>query len=132
MTYNMLLELKAAIISQNFASNNAAFEHCCIALLKNNQKIATRIFGQKIGQIKNEFIADIILIDYKPYTEFSSNSLYGHMVFGLSESQIDTTIINGKILMQNKKLLNLNEDIINNRALKLSAKLFEKFFIYNY
>ncbi len=129
ITYNMLMELKSAILAQNLACNNpnTGFKLCCPALLQNNQKIASRIFEQSIGQIAPNFTADLILLDYQPYTEFSSNSLWGHIAFGLSEAQVDTTIVNGKVLMQNKKLLSLDENDIYQKALNLATSLFKRF-----
>ena len=55
------------------------------------------------------------------------NNTFGHMVFGLSQATVDTTIVGGRVLMQNKRLtLDLDEPRINARARELATKLWKR------
>ena len=48
------------------------------------------------------------------------------MVFGISQAAVDTTIVGGRVLMENKRLtLDLDEARINARARELAAKLWK-------
>ena len=38
-------------------------------------------------------------MDYKPFTPFSDANIDGHMIFGMTGRQCQTTIANGKTLM---------------------------------
>jgi cytosine/adenosine deaminase-related metal-dependent hydrolase len=97
-------------------------------LLENNAKIANKFFyGTKVGELKKGNAADIILVDYIPFTPFNSNTFLGHFLFGIFEAQVDTTICNGKILMQNKKVKTLNEEKIASDAMKLAKRLWNRF-----
>jgi hypothetical protein len=49
------------------------------------------------------------------------------MVFGMTESAVETTIVAGKILMHDRKLLNLDEEEVNAKARELAVKLWERF-----
>jgi cytosine/adenosine deaminase-related metal-dependent hydrolase len=72
-------------------------------------------------------MADVICIDYDPPTPMNQANFYGHLVFGLSQATIDTTIVGGKILMKDKKLISLDEEQIAARARKLSQALWKRF-----
>jgi cytosine/adenosine deaminase-related metal-dependent hydrolase len=49
--------------------------------------------------------ADVIVMDYKPYTPFSDANIDGHMLFGMTGRQCQTTMINGKLLMRDRELV---------------------------
>ena len=68
-----------------------------------------------------------MLIDYDPPTPLDASNAFGHMVFGMSQAAVDTTIVGGKVLMENKRLtLDLDEPRINARARELAAKLWKR------
>jgi cytosine/adenosine deaminase-related metal-dependent hydrolase len=94
----------------------------------NNARIANRYWNPKIGELKEGYAADIILMDYYPPTPFNENTFLGHLGFGLSQSFVDTTICAGKVLMENKKLkIDLDEEGVAAESLRLSTKLWERF-----
>ena len=96
-------------------------------LLRNNQRITDRLFPGQLGELAVGRKADLVLIDYVPPTEFSGNTFLGHVAFGLSQAAVDTTIVDGEVLMQGKRLLHLDEERIAARARELSAALWERF-----
>jgi putative selenium metabolism protein SsnA len=128
MTYNMLEELRSAIWAQRLSCKNpnAVFGTAVDLLIRNNQTIANRYFPA-VGQIKEGWQADLICIDYIPPTEMNETNFPGHLVFGLSQAVVDTTIVGGKILMQNKKLTLLDEAEILKRSRTLSKALWKRF-----
>ena len=127
MTVNMLEELRSALWVHKLTSQDpgAGFMECCQLLLENNAKIANR-FWQGLGELKIGNLADVIISDYRPYTPLSADNFLGHLVFGISQSSIDTTIASGKVLMENKKTI-FDEESISQEAQKLSAKLWGRF-----
>ena len=97
------------------------------ALLNGNAKIANRYF-KGLGELKEGFAADIILMDYFPPTPMDGTNFYGHLVFGLSQSAVDTTIAAGRVLMEGKKLkLDIDEEEVSRKSLELSKKLWSRF-----
>jgi putative selenium metabolism protein SsnA len=127
MTGNMLEELRGAIWAQRLRQKDpsAAFGTAIDVLIRNNQEIANRFFP-KIGQLKEGWQADILCIDYKPPTEFNAASFPGHLAFGLSQAAVDMTMIGGKILMQDRKLLCLDEEKVAAEARMRSAALWSR------
>ncbi len=128
MTVNMLEELRTAIWLQHLKNDPATgFVEPITALMVNNAKIAKRYF-KNIGSLKENNFADIILIDYIPPTPLNAGNFYGHLAFGISQNTVDTTIVNGKILMENKKLkLNIDEEEIAAKSSELAKNLWKRF-----
>jgi putative selenium metabolism protein SsnA len=130
MTANMLEELRVALWGQHLSAENpsAGFSEVVNALFVNNPKIAGRIFGLRFGEIREGCAGDVVIFDYIPPTPLDGTNLFGHLVFGLSQSAVDSTIVGGKVLMTNKKLqLNLDEERVNARARELAKNLWKRF-----
>ena len=71
----------------------------------------------EIGSIEVGKKADIILIDTNVANMVpDSSSLSSNIIYSANGSNVDTTICNGKILMENKKLVQLDEQEIYNKA----------------
>ena len=129
MTTHMLEELRVALWAQHLRARNpsVAFGEVVTALLINNPKIASRVFNLPLGELREGCAGDLVLIDYDPPTPLDANSRFGHLVFGISQATVDTTIVGGRVLMQNKRLtLNLDEPRINARARELAARLWKR------
>ena len=71
----------------------------------------------EIGSIEVGKKADIILIDTNTANMTpQSSTLSSNIIYSANGSNVDTTICNGKILMENKKLIFLDEDEIIKKA----------------
>ncbi len=87
----------------------------------NNRKIAERITGRKLGVLADGAEADILLVNYKPYTPMTDGNFPWHFLFGISGAMVDTTISNGKVIMQNREIKTLDEDAIVAKARELAS-----------
>ncbi|MDR0527374.1 MAG: putative aminohydrolase SsnA, partial [Spirochaetaceae bacterium] len=74
-------------------------------LFENNKKIFERFISGKLGTLKKEHYADIIIVDYKGPTPVNENTINSHILFGITGRHVDTTIINGKIVMRERELV---------------------------
>ncbi len=65
-----------------------------------------------VGSLKPGMKADIIIINLnKPHLTPLYNE-YSHIVYAVNGADVDTVLINGKVVMKNRKLLTLHEDEI--------------------
>ena len=104
MTNKMGNEMRIALWLQHIKQNNPScgFMEISSLLLENNAKIANRLWKtDKFGVLKEGNYADIIMLDYDPITPLNNDNVLGHIVFGLAEANVVTTISNGKILWHN-------------------------------
>ena len=76
----------------------------------------------KIGSIEEGKEADIILINIEPnlnnITKLPNNDILSNLVYNTSGRDVDTTIVRGEILMENRKINHVN---INNIIEKINS-----------
>jgi 5-methylthioadenosine/S-adenosylhomocysteine deaminase len=79
-----------------------------------------------IGSIEVGKKADIILIDLsKPHLKPLHN-IYANIVYSAHASDVDTVIVDGKILMENRQIKGLDEQAIVEKAEKTSSDLLSR------
>ena len=124
-THDMLESLKVFLIIQrhNAAMPNVAWGEDCTMLFENNRKIAAKYFKKPLGILKEGAAADVIVMDYKPFTPFSDENIDGHMIFGMMGKNCRTTIINGKVLYKDREFVGIDEDALNAWTYEQSKKL---------
>jgi cytosine/adenosine deaminase-related metal-dependent hydrolase len=94
----------------------------------NNARLAERFFeGVRLGEIGIGFDADLILVDYHPFTPLTAGNLPWHILFGFEVSMITATIVHGRVLMQDRRLLTLDERAIAEEALALAPQVWERY-----
>jgi putative selenium metabolism protein SsnA len=93
----------------------------------NNAALANMFFDGSIGVLEQGAAADIILVDYHPYTPLTAGNLPWHILFGFEASMVTTTIVNGIVLMQDRHLLTLDEAAIAEEALDYTPKVWERY-----
>ena len=94
----------------------------------NNAQLAEQQFGVgPIGSIVPGAQADLIFVDYHPFTELTAGNLPWQIIFGFHESMISTTIAAGKVLMRDRQLLTLDEEKITAEARKLSTETWKRY-----
>jgi len=89
-----------------------AFAEACEILLKNNARISNRLFTEARGALAAGQLADVVIHDYVPFTPLNADTFYGHLLFGLSFSRIQTTIARGRVIFDDGHLPNLDEEAI--------------------
>ncbi len=77
-------------------------------------KNGARVLGmnKKIGQIKEGMLADLILLDLNKAHLKPLHDINANLVYSASASDVDTVIIDGKIIMEKRKILNMDEEKI--------------------
>ena len=111
----------------HLSDNNAGWGEFETMTLKNNPRIYEQLTGQKVGQVTEGYLADLILVDYYPPTVFDGGNFWGHFLFGLVDADVDTTIINGKVVMQNKVIPGLDEAAIAREAQKVGEGVWQRY-----
>jgi cytosine/adenosine deaminase-related metal-dependent hydrolase len=55
---------------------------------------------------------NLVVLDYDTPTPINTGNFYGHFVFGLESGHVQHVISNGKLVVEDRKVLNVNEDKI--------------------
>lgn len=94
----------------------------------NNSDLTTQFFNhQRIGRIEQGAKADLILVDYDPITDLNVDNLPWQIIFGFRDSMVTTTIVNGKVLMKDRKLTTMDEKEISRKAKELSKGVWQRY-----
>ena len=93
-----------------------------------NSALASQQFNLPIGSIVPGAQADLIFVDYLPFTDINSGNLPWHILFGMHHSMITMTMVAGKILMKNKELVNLDEKKIYSEAYRLHKGVWDRYY----
>ena len=129
MTVNMLEEIRVGLWAQHLKHDpSQGFMEIADTLLKNNAVIANRYWDGQLGMIAEGKAADLVLMDYLPPTPLDANTWIGHVIYGISQATVDTTICGGRVLYQNKKLLlDIDEAEAAAKSRECAIKLWERF-----
>ena len=128
MGSDMLAQMRCAYLLHRLADHDprVAFIEAPQLLLQNNAAIAERQFGLRLGEIAEGRPADLAIIDYQPPTPLSEANFLGHLIFGLVDATVDTTVCKGKILMKGKQILRMDEERIAARSRELAPKMWKR------
>jgi cytosine/adenosine deaminase-related metal-dependent hydrolase len=124
-THDMLESLKVFLIIQrhNAEMPNVAWMEDMQMLFENNPKICAKYFKTPLGILKPGAAADVIVMDYKPFTPISAENIDGHMLFGMMGKNCRTTIINGKVLYKDRVFVDIDEEKINAWTMEQACRL---------
>jgi putative selenium metabolism protein SsnA len=94
----------------------------------NNAALA-RVFwpDAPVGEISPGAYADLILVDYHPFTGLTAGNLPWHILFGFEASAVTATMCAGNWLMRDRELLTLDEARIAAQARALSAETWKRY-----
>ncbi len=94
----------------------------------NNAALAGQFFKEApIGKIVPGAYADLMFVDYHPYTPLTPGNLPWHVIFGFQQSMVTTTIAAGKVLMKDRELLTLDEAEIAARAREIAPRVWQRY-----
>ena len=128
---NMWAEWKAAYLLHKVVNRDPRrADGMAIARMawQNNARLMERFFPElAIGELSEGAAADLIFVDYKPFTPLTAGNLPWHLLFGFESSMVTTTICGGRVLMRDRQLLTLDEAAIAAEALDLAPAVWERY-----
>lgn len=131
---DMFQEMKMAYLLHKAALNDPRAmpaEDVQKMAIANNAQCAGIAFGSlgfpvRFGELVVGAPADVIVVDYKSPTPVTAANLPGHLIFGVDGSMVTTTVVNGRVLMQDRVLQTLDEEAIFARARELAGALWQR------
>ena len=79
--------------------------------------------SDKLGEIKEGALADIILLDLNVPEFTPENNLVSALCYSANGTEVKTVIINGQIVMEDKKILTFDEKIVYQECDKIARRL---------
>jgi putative selenium metabolism protein SsnA len=98
-----------------------------MATTQNSRLVANQFTGLEAGMLKTGTQADVIFVDYHPFTPMASGNLPWHIIFGFNESMITMTMVDGNILMKDRKILCMDEEKVFAEARQLAPGVWQRY-----
>ena len=70
--------------------------------LQSGNEILHRCFGESFGRVEKGYKADLLILDYDAPTPLVRENVAGHAIFGMGSRDVDTVIVNGRIIMESR------------------------------
>ncbi|MDP1993621.1 MAG: putative aminohydrolase SsnA [Ignavibacteria bacterium] len=121
---NMFEETKFAYFKNQDAKGKMGMDEW-MHVLQNGNVLLERYFDSKFGKIEEGFAADVVILDYQAPTPLQSENLAGHFLFGFSSRDVETVIINGKLVFEERHFA-FDTTNIYKEAQKAAKKLWSK------
>lgn len=83
-------------------------------------------FGEGLGTIAPGAPADLVLVDYRPATEFSQRTLLGHLWAGILRARVSGVMVAGEVVMDNGVLVHVDEQEVAARARECAARVWAR------
>ncbi len=124
-THDMLESLKVELIIQrhNAGLPNVGWQESTGMLFENNARMCSRYLSRPVGVLAPGALADIAVFDYHPFTPFGAENADGHILYGFQGKMCLHTIINGQLLMENRRLTRTDEDAVYQRVEAAARRL---------
>lgn len=77
-------------------------------------------YGEQLGRLEPGKLADLIVLDINQAHWLPHHNTLSHLVYAAQPSDVCHSIINGKLVMRDRKILNLDENQVLRRFMELS------------
>ena len=114
------------LASDHLADPTVGFGQALQLAFVNNPKICANFFGKDLGVLKAGAHADLITLAYNPFTPLNAESAGGHILFGMSGSQVTDTMVNGAWVMRDRDILTVDEAAIFARSTERAPRIWEQ------
>jgi len=108
-------------------NSNVGFLESYKILFENNPKIASIIFNENLGEIKENYKSDFVLLNYNPPTPLNESNFFGHFIFGLSSRFVSDVFVNGVQILKDGKILGVDEEKVFEESREITKKLWLMF-----
>ena len=128
-TNNQFAEMKTAYLLHKSARRDPRVmgaDQVVQMAYANNAKIAQVFWKPRVGELSVGAFADIILLDYMPYTPLTAGNFPWHLIFGIDGAHVTHTICAGKLLMKDRQLLTLDEEAIAAKAKEATKRVWKR------
>jgi len=116
----------AALISKGFHMNAVLISAAEALKLAVNNGAKALGFGDELGEIKTGMKADILIIDTDKVNYIPENNMISALAYSSNSQDVDTVIVDGKILMQGRELKTIDEEKVKFMAKEKAKALINR------
>ena len=80
-------------------------------------------FEGELGEIREGALADLILVNLNEPQFIPANNIISGLVYSSTGAEVDTVLVDGRVLMENRKLTTIDEQEVFAEVRKLADRL---------
>ena len=124
---NMFEELKIDFFKNKDAGGEWWPADFLGALSKGNRLLESAFRKRiKVGKLEPGYRADIAVLDYKAPTPLRSENAAAHFVWGMCSANVESTIVNGRLLYENRRFTALDAERIFSEARRVAERVWAR------
>ena len=124
---NMFEELKIAFFKNRDAGGSWWPADYLAALSRGNELLETAFRGRgRFGRVEPGYKADLVILSYNPPTPLKAENAATHFVWGMCSENVESTIINGRLVYENHHFTALDEERIFAEARRAAERVWAK------
>ena len=77
----------------------------------------------ELGTIREGAIADLILINLNEPQFIPANNIISGLVYSSTGAEVDTVLVDGRVLMENRRLTTIDENLVYDEIRKIMKRL---------
>ena len=78
---------------------------------------------QDYGEVKEGSLADLVIIDPSTPNMMPGNNIFADILYSLNSRNVDTVIVDGKVVVENGKLLTIDVEELHTEAAEIAKRL---------
>jgi putative selenium metabolism protein SsnA len=125
---DMIASARTAALLQRHANGDprAGWLEAPQLLWSGNAEMASQLFGFGIGRLEPGAAGDLAVLDYDPATPLTSANLAAHLLLGIDARHVRTVIVGGEIIVQDRRLLTMDEAAVRAQARERARSLWAR------
>jgi len=112
--------------SQGWNADRRAIATHYRRLFVNGARWGAEHFGPGLGTVAPGAPADLMLVDYQPATEFSSDTVLDHLWAGLLRAPVSGVMVSGDIVMDHGHVVSVDEREVAARARESARRVWQR------
>ncbi len=119
---DMLAEARGAFLAMREAGQADALD-AALGMLAGGHRLAGALFGVPLGRLDAGAPADLVILDYVAPTPLTGENLAGHLLFGLDRSHVRSTMVAGRFVLRDRRVVGVDEAAVLARAREVARGL---------
>jgi cytosine/adenosine deaminase-related metal-dependent hydrolase len=111
-TLDVLAEAQLAVLLARSAGQPIDI----LRYLANGQRMASEVFDAPLGPLREGALADLVVLDYRPATPLSTETLAAHLMLNISARDVEAVMVDGVWRMWARRALSVNVEELAARA----------------
>jgi putative selenium metabolism protein SsnA len=122
---DMLAEARVAFLRMRDAGQDDALA-AAFGMLAGGHRLAGAFFGLPLGRLDAGAPADLVVLRYPQPTPLTGANLPGHVLFGLDRSHVRSTMVAGRFVLRDRRIVAVDEAAVLARARRAAPGLWER------